>query len=174
MRRGVAALRDVAIGLAGVCAFAIHGRAQNWWIGVVALIVAAGWIGWTRSGWRSIDAVRPFFATVLVVVSVLRLTEGWIAVAVAGSWATISALDLDRLYVTFPVDSPPLDQRLVLQRRLLHLGVLAIVSAGVVLLARSFTLPLRMPALLLMVVFVFVVIQQLVKRIVVSGRPEQQ
>jgi hypothetical protein len=164
MRR-IQLLRDLAVGATAATAVSIQLVASNWFLAGLALIVAAGWLVGTRRRSDLLLSALPAIGLCMAVLIVVRLSEPMLPVAVAGTWALVCALDLERLARRYPDDSPILDQRMLVRRRLLHLGALGVASAVVTALARTITVPFRMTALLLLIAFVVVVIGQVTKRL---------
>ena len=174
MRSSIRLLRDIAVGLAGVLPASIQIVAGNIGTGVLALALAATWIVVARLAGSGrvafgLASLRSLVTVPLALLTVVRLTESLIPAATGACWALVAALDLDRLDECFPEDSPIVDQRLAVRRRLVHLAILGVAGAAVTAVARMVTVPLRMPALLLVLAFVVVAIRQFVVRLADAG-----
>lgn len=165
MRNRVALLRDIAIGAAGAVAVLLHLLAERWGTAAFAFAVSLAWIVVERRRWKHADLVITALFVVTGALLAWRLNEARLPLTVAGMWCLVAAADLSRLWSRFPVDSPPLDARLLLSRRLRHLGYLAAVSAAVVSLGRILTIQVRLPAVALLAVFVVVVLSRLIRSI---------
>ena len=96
---------------------------------------------------------------------VWRFAEVRLWITVFGVWSLVSAADLSRLVRRFPVDSPPVHQRLLVSRRVQHLVLLGAASAPVVGSARILTLQLRLVAVALLAVFVVMVVVRTIRSI---------
>lgn len=157
--------RDVAIGGAGAIVLTVHILGQSWFPAAVAVVAAAAWL---VAEHRPV-AIAPWITQVAFVILgallIWRFTERLLWLTTAGFWLLAAAADLARLSRRFPVDASPLDQRLLLGRRLQHLGLLAVVAAAVVGASLALTLSLRLMALALLAVFVVMVLVRLFRSV---------
>lgn len=165
MRRRTAIYRDIAIAASAISASVPHLLGERWL--AVGLAVAAG------LAWIVVERRRPkhtewYTQTAFLLVGLLmvwRFAEVYLWITVAGVWFLVSAADLSRLVRRFPVDSPPVDQRLLVTRRLQHLVLLGAASAVIVGVARFLTLQLRLVAVALLAVFVVMVVVRTIRSI---------
>ena len=149
--------RDIAVGASGACAMILHLLAERWGTAVLAAVVAVLWIVIERKSGRHGDWLASAAFLVVGALLVWRFNEARLWLSVTGMWLLVSAGDLSRLSHRFPVDSPPLDQRYLVLRRLKHLALVGAASAVLVLLGRVLTLEIRLPAVALLAVFVVIV-----------------
>jgi hypothetical protein len=165
LERRVAAGRDAAIAVSGALAILLTVLAQAWIMAALSLFAAATWIVARRTENEKVS--RFLFVAVIVLGMALlwRFAERRVWIAWLGMMTLIAAVDLDRLSIRFPYESPlDLQQRLV-RRRLVHLGFVAGASAVMVLIGANVALELRLVAVMLLAAFVVVVLIRSVREI---------
>jgi hypothetical protein len=165
MRKNVAVYRDIAIATSGICAGILHLLGGRWVAAALAIVAGAVWILIER---RQPDHSPRYIQVLFLFLGLLmvwRFAESTLWLALVGVWGLVAATDLSRLVMRFPVDSPPLDQHLLVNRRLGQLGLVAASSAVLVGIARVLTLQLRLTAVALLSVFVVMVTVRIIRSI---------
>ena len=157
--------RDGAIAATGVVAIALHVVGENWLLVAFAFVATAAWIVAERRYPAYVAWVSQVAFVVLGILMIWRFAESLLWLSVAGLWLLVGAADLGRLCRRFPTEAAPLDQRLVLSRRLQQLALLGVVSAAVVGAALVLTLELRLIAVSLLAVFVVMVLVRVIRSI---------
>ena len=166
-RRLVAA----SVALAGAAAITVQVASGAWPAALAAFLAAGLWMTLRRSphgsrrpspGTRWIAAHADLFIqgsfVVLGVLLFAGLAFQLLPVAIVGMWLLVCATDLDRLLLRYPADSPVRAQRETLRRHLKLLGFVGAAAFAVAGVTVFVTIQVRLPAVILIAVFVVVVI----------------
>ena len=165
MRRRAATYRDIAVAASSVSASVLHLLGERWLAGGLALAAGVAWIVAERRRPKQVDWYTQAAFLFVGLLLVWRFAEVYLWVTAAGVWFLVAAADLSRLVRRFPVDSPLLEQRSLVSRRVQHLILLAVASAAVIGIARFLTLQLRLVAVALLAVFVVMVVVRTIRSI---------
>lgn len=165
MRRRVAIYRDIAVAASSVSACGLHLLGERWLAAGLALAAGIAWIVAERRRPKQVDWYTQAAFLLVGLLLVWRFAETYLWITAAGVWFLVAAADLSRLVRRFPVDSPPMDQRLLVFRRVQHLVLLGAASAAVIGIARFLTLQLRLVAVALLAVFVVMVVVRTIRSI---------
>jgi len=165
LARRVAAGRDVAITVAGAAAVLLTTLTQAWLIATLSLLAAAFWIFARRSGRLKLRRFLFLAVIVLGVALLWRFVERRLWISWLGMVALVAAVDLDRLSIRFPSDTPLDLQQKLIRRRLVHLGFVTGASAVMVLIGANVAIELRLLAVMLLATFVVVVLIRTVREI---------
>ena len=171
MSKRTAIYRDIAIAASGISAGVLHLFGERWLAAGLAVAAGLAWIVVERRRPKHTEWYTQVVFLLVGVLMVWRFAEVRLWITVFGVWSLVSAADLSRLVRRFPVDSPPVDQRLLVSRRVQHLVLLGVASAAVVGSARILTLQLRLVAVALLAVFVVMVVVRTIRSIAGLGLP---
>ncbi len=144
-------------------------------ISAIAALVASGGAAATEraaaTGWRGVPSAA---IPVLAIALTWRIADASLALVLFGVWTLVVAVDLDRLTMRFPVDSPVSTQRDVLLRHAAILGAILAVSSVLAWVAASVRIGLDLPALILIATLVTVSFNRIVRSFGVrpKGRDE--
>ncbi|MBU8912855.1 MAG: hypothetical protein KOO61_02450, partial [Spirochaetales bacterium] len=165
MRRRAAVYRDIAVAASSAGACVPHLLGERWLAAGLAVAAGIAWIVVERRRPKRVDWYTQAAFLFVGLLLLWRFAEVYLWITVAGVWFLVAAADLSRLVQRFPVDSPPMDQRLLVSRRVQHLALLGAASAAVVGVARFLTLQLRLVAVALLAVFVVMVAVRTIRSI---------
>lgn len=180
-RRLVAA----SVALAGAAAIAVQVVSGAWPAAFAALLASGLWVtlrGPARTTRRPSRTARWIAAradllvqgsfVVLGVLLFAGLAFRLFPVAVVGMWLLVCATDLDRLLVRYPVDSPARVQRETLRRHLKLLGFVGAAACAVAGITVFVAIEVRLPAVILIAVFVVVMLVRIAGSISRGGQDE--
>ncbi len=165
MRKRTAIYRDIAIAASGISAGVLHLFGERWLAAGLAVTAGLAWIVVERRRPKHTEWYIQAAFLLIGILMVWRFAEVYLWITVAGVWFLVSAADLSRLARRFPVDSPPVDQRLLVSRRVQHLILLGVASAAIVGIAGFLTLQLRLVAVALLAVFIVMVTVRTIRSI---------
>ena len=155
--------RDVAVVAAALVAVTLHVLGDSWFLVAVAAVAAAAWITAARRPLPFPGWITQVAFVVLGALLVWRFAERLLWLSVAGMWLLVAAADLTRLCVRFPQDASPLDQRLLVNRRIQLLALLGLAAAALVWVSLALTLELRLMAVSLLALFTVMVVIRVVR-----------
>ncbi|TVQ23829.1 MAG: hypothetical protein EA382_09200 [Spirochaetaceae bacterium] len=153
---------SVAVAVAAAVAVAL-------WIAVrritaiAALVASGGTAAIERAAATGCRGVPSAAIPVLAIALTWRIADASLAVLLVGVWTLVAAVDLDRLTMRFPVDSPVSTQRGVLLRHAAILGAILAVSSVLAWVAASVRIGLDLPALILIATLVTVSFNRIVR-----------